>query len=272
MHTVQQSPVLETNALDLWDALFRAQVDTSFAFELPAFYRSSAWRLAKNIVDLGTGNGYFVLRLSAVFQDKEFVANDISRDFIELAKRPSPFSSERVNFIYRDFFDESDNFDFVILRAVAQHQPSLDKLLEKLSALVRPKGSALLIDLDEFEGVFFWPPAPEITNIYSRIAERQRVSRSGSIRSQKDLIRAVEQNGKWNILNNERVVVPSTVGDTANLLKHQFSLLLELLELIDKGAELVQDYKQAKEQWRQWCTRRSSYSHVALRIMELGRK
>jgi SAM-dependent methyltransferase len=258
-----------TNNIKIWNELFCAQVDASFALELPSFYRSAAWHSASRVADVGTGNGYFLSKLVAAFKDKRYRGIDKSQRFIELA---SGLGLSGVDFACIDFYDEAGSYDFAILRAVVQHQPDFTRLLEQLSTVVRPGGAALIIDQHDRDGVYFWPPVHAMMDFYVGIGRWQRNARALGSRNLSDLVSLASSSEKWTILADECVVVPSTLEGNTEIMKRQCSLVIAALWQLDRDRRFCSDYARLEDEWVRWCALPVSFMQMALRVIELARR
>ncbi|WP_436772696.1 class I SAM-dependent methyltransferase [Yinghuangia sp. YIM S09857] len=95
-------------------------------------------------LDAGCGSGRHAHALADSYD--EVVAADLSRALIETARLRR--SHHRVSYRAVDLHDVADEagFDLVVSMATLHHVPDLDKALEHLRGLVRPGGTAILVD------------------------------------------------------------------------------------------------------------------------------
>ncbi|WP_436791137.1 class I SAM-dependent methyltransferase [Yinghuangia sp. YIM S10712] len=95
-------------------------------------------------LDAGCGSGRHAQSLADAYD--EVVAADLSPALIETARLRRPHS--RVRYQALDLHDiaDSDGFDLVLSMATLHHVPNLDKALRHLRTLVRPGGTAILVD------------------------------------------------------------------------------------------------------------------------------
>ena len=249
-----------------WSELFEAQIDASFPFEVSAFFRSSAWHAAKRVLDVGTGDGYFAAKLAGVFGGKLYCGVDRSERLILRARRRA---LPLTDFICQDVYVGLPRAEFVIMRAFAQHQQDFEVLLKTVAEAVGGGGAIMLIDRDDQDPVWFWPPAPLMRGFYDIIAQTQRRRRGAH--NLRELIRIAKNSGSWSVAQNERIVVPSTVGDGLRLLSSQFSLMLRLFRNLDHGLPIDFPYESLEREWGAWCRHPHRYCQKALRIVELVR-
>ncbi|UGQ12875.1 methyltransferase domain-containing protein [Yinghuangia sp. ASG 101] len=95
-------------------------------------------------LDAGCGSGRHAQFLADSY--REVVAADLSPALVETARLRR--SHARVRYEARDLHDiaDDDGFDLVISIATLHHVPDLGKALRHLRSLVRPGGTAILVD------------------------------------------------------------------------------------------------------------------------------
>jgi len=99
-----------------------------------------------NILDLGSGNGWFCGQLSKSFTYNFFC---VDVNLTELQQGRSVFNSEKIKFIYADIFTadiSQTTFDIIILNAAVQYFPDLKILLNRLLNLLNETGEIHFID------------------------------------------------------------------------------------------------------------------------------
>src|SRR5215471_10131953 len=130
--------------LEIWDQMQRLQTDFALPQELTFYYTSPQWHVAKTVLDLGTGNGYYLKKIAARFPDKIYHGVDVSAELIAIAERE--VGGENVSFSHRTLFDVKEPYDFVLMRLLLQHLDDIQAVLDHAAALTRPGGTALIID------------------------------------------------------------------------------------------------------------------------------
>ena len=146
--------------LEIWDQIQRLQTDFAFAQELSCYYTTPQWHAAKTVLDLGTGNGYYLKKIAARFPDKIYHGVDVSAELIAIAERE--VSGENVSFSHRTLFDVKEPYDFVLMRLLLQHLDDVQAVLDHVAALTRPGGTALIIDAHD-PLRFFYPDLLDIS-------------------------------------------------------------------------------------------------------------
>ena len=135
----------EEQILKLWDDIQTIQANLSFNFELPTYFSSSTWlNRGGRVLDVGSGNGHYILRLRDWFPDKAYCGIDTSTELIESACESS--KEFDIEFALRDYFDEKGDYDFVVMRLFWQHVEvaNVESGLAKLGELVKSGGSAFI--------------------------------------------------------------------------------------------------------------------------------
>jgi SAM-dependent methyltransferase len=250
----------------VWDEIQYLQSDVCFAQEVAAYYRSNSWRDAKTVLDVGTGNGYFLHRLWRVFPDKHFTAIDSSPDFVTLARRRLEETGACV--AVRDFFDEVGSYDFVITRLLWQHLPlsRLEQALSRLEVLTRPGGSVLI--MDSVDGAReFRPDLRAFDRIMAAYNKKQHAE--GRSREVCDLVVAwAERSDGWRVGSDVTIVVPSSFPGHLARFARLYSLWLELFEII---ADLDVDLPVARAEIDKWFKGERRYTQLGLRLIRLDR-
>ncbi|MCK7501139.1 MAG: class I SAM-dependent methyltransferase [Comamonadaceae bacterium] len=109
-------------------------------------------------------------RLAERFPDKTYVGVDLAPQLVEIAQREAAGNCAR--FECADMFDVGGDFDFVVMRLLLQHLPSIDEALLKVAQITRSGGSALVIDsLDPAR--CFSPDLPEFMQFFGSYAQEQ---------------------------------------------------------------------------------------------------
>jgi SAM-dependent methyltransferase len=256
-----------SNLFQIWDEVQRVQADFCFPQEISAYYMSENWiKSANKILDVGTGNGYFLGMISAYFPEKFYTAIDISKEFIEKAKQDQKISN--VTYRVQDYFDLERQFDFIIMRLFWQHLP-LERLKEaflRLEKLTKIGSSVLITDAWD-SARYFQPDLPEFRKIISAYTEQQIASGRDRNILERLLVEVTEEK-KWEIGTDLKFIIPSTIGSNLNLFYRVYDLWIKLFECL---GELKVDYSPAKEELKNWKKETSNYTQAGIRIIRLDR-
>jgi SAM-dependent methyltransferase len=249
----------------IWDSLQRAQAELTFFQELGFFYTSPEWLTARTVIDLGTGNGCYLSRLASHFPEKKYLGLDKSPELIQIAERD--FSRDMIDFVCCDLFDVQGIYEFATMRLLLQHLADLDALLSKVAQIIRPGGSALVIDsCDPLR--YFYPPMPEFVQFfaaYTKAQEAMGLDRSAAVQ----IMKKVEVHPQWEFGAHHRLIVPSTIPGNLELFRRIYGLVIDVIERIS-NVSCSNDKVRAELRW--WCGQERAYTQVGVEVVQLKRK
>lgn len=248
---------------DLWDAILTLQVEFCLPQEWPAYYLSLPWARARDVLDAGAGNGFYLRQLKSRFPNKRYTAAD---NFGALLGRALGDDSD-VCRVAEDVRNLSGNFDFVIARLLFQHVNEPFGVLDKLRQLVRIGGSLLVIDAHDDDRLFD-PDIPMLREFFALYAEEQK-ARGFSRSIVSELLKnVVEERTEWHLGLAANVVIPSTVGRNLALFRQYYPLAVDLLEY---AGVMSFDFSKLRDVLRAWCEGDMAYAQVGLSILRLDR-
>lgn len=250
--------------LYIWDSMQRLQTDFCFRQELSWYYNSRQWLDSNNILDVGTGNGYYLGKLATLFSDKIYLGIDSSKEFIEIAN--NEINSDYISFKYGNAFDIGGNYDFVILRLVIQHLSDIPSLLGHLAEIVKPGGSALIVDAYD-AARFFHPPLPQFMNFFKAYTSNEL--QNGRDRNVIETVnRCLSTSTQWTMGSTMQLLIPSTIPGNLVLMQKNYALLIDLIEGVGK---LDYDFEAVRNEWEWWCSLGNAYTQVGLTMMRIER-
>jgi ubiquinone/menaquinone biosynthesis C-methylase UbiE len=250
--------------LEIWDQMQRLQTDFAFSQELTAYFTSPQWCFAKTVLDLGTGNGYYLSKIAARFPDKIYHGVDTSSELIAIAKRE--VCSKNVTFSSHNLFDVIGRYDFVLVRLLLQHLDDIQAVLNHMSTLTNPRGAVLIIDSHD-PLRFFYPDFPEFREFFSTYAEHElRAGRDRRVANR--IEQAIATSTVWQPGGNLQLLIPSTIPDNLDLFTKTYSFLVDLVEQV---GEIKYDFFSVKEAWRRWLDLPDAYTQVGLNLIRLDR-
>jgi len=263
-----QDPFFQTSDLSIsgiWDLLQRTQADLTFFQDLGFFYGSPEWLAAKTVIDLGTGNGYYLSRLASHFPEKKYLGLDKSSELIQTAERD--VSRAVINFVCCDLFDAPGTYEFATMRLLLQHLSDLDAVLSKVAQLIRPGGSALIIDsCDPLR--FFYPPMPEFVRFFAAYTKAQEtMGLDRSVVGQ--IMKKVEDHPQWEFRAHHRLIVPSTIPGNMDLFRRIYGLVIDVIE---RTSNVSCSYDKVRAELRWWCGQERAYTQVGVDVVQLKRK
>jgi trans-aconitate 2-methyltransferase len=96
---------LSKDALQFWDETLEAQIQFSGTVELPYLLSKIRQRKPARIIDIGTGNGAFLLRIAQEFPEIHFVGIDHNQGLLELFKKKLAKAGLQNVEIQESYFD-----------------------------------------------------------------------------------------------------------------------------------------------------------------------
>jgi SAM-dependent methyltransferase len=152
------SEYFEKHSAD-WDATLRKQVDLLWPREAERL-EAHGLREARTILDLGTGNGYFLSRLAERHPEKSFVGIESSPSLAALARRGATegkISNMRVLQGSCPLAEVESRFDLVLARLSLYSMPNREDVLRWAHGLLDKDGRMVLVEVDDGLKAC-WPP------------------------------------------------------------------------------------------------------------------
>jgi SAM-dependent methyltransferase len=251
--------------LRIWDDLQRWQTDFCFPLELPTYYTSQSWLNANSVLDIGTGNGYYLARLMEKFPDKKYSGIDSSVEFIEIARREH--RNKPAFFDCANLFEWTGQYDFVLMRLLLQHVPNIHEALDHAASLTGVGGSALIIDA--WDAVrYFSPELPEFTAFFQAF-RRHEVERGRNRDAAANIEQAVQNHPQWVVGAKSQILIPSSIPGNRELFRKTYRRVIDMLE---RAGEMKYDFDSVRRAWDQWCGLSASYTQVGLTLIQLDRQ
>lgn len=260
-------PLFRTEDMDLaemWDAIQRYQVDFAIHQELTAYFTSREWERARTVMDLGTGNGHYLMKIARSFPDKQYHGTDKSSELIAIAKKKG--SAHGIRFSSGDLFDAVGSYDFIIMRLLLQHLSDIDALLDKAASITNPGGSAFVMDAHDPLRMYR-PEVPEFRGFFEAYTKQQRqrgLDRSVALRFDE----RIAAHPKWKLGDILRLILPSTIPGNLDLYRRSYALMIQIVE---KVGELDYDFAKVKQEWGWWCGLDEAYTQAGINIIRIDR-
>jgi SAM-dependent methyltransferase len=253
--------------LQIWDELQRLQTDLCFDQEISAYYMSRTWLdHARSVLDVGTGNGYFLNKIREFFPQKQYTGIDISKELISIGK--SEISASSIRLQTEDYFDLEGKYDFIIMRLFWQHLPQsrINDAYEQLEKITNPGASVLISDAHDSLRCFA-PPLKAFQEVISAYKNQQN-----EVERNRDIIGALKNwagaSGMWRVGCDLPLILPSTIPGKMRLYHRIYELWIELFENL---GELKMDFGPAKKEISQWQTRKDTFTQAGIRVIRLDR-
>ena len=252
------------SVLVIWDQMQRLQTDFCIAQELSFYHTSPQWNSARTVLDIGTGNGYYLGKIAARFPDKVYHGADSSAELITIAEREA--ARENVSFSRRSLFEITETYDLVLMRLLLQHVDDVQAVLEHVARLTNPGGSAFIIDAHD-PWRYFHPDLPEFKKFFTAYAENER-KEGRDRRVARRIEQALAASAAWRPGRALQLLIPSTIPGNLALFIKTYTLLVDLVE---QSGKLQYDFLSVKEAWRRWSGIPHAYTQVGLSMISLER-
>lgn len=239
------------------------QTDLLFPAEIPFFVRNEMWRRSQTVLDLGTGNGYYLRRMARVYPDKSYIGVDVDDYYIKQAKiaEHEPLDlSEPIKYQLSNIFDVTGDFDAIIARLLIQHLDSLEAFSDLLKRILDKEGSVYVIESCDEDRAFL-PDMPNLRNFFS--AFRENREQAGFSRDNGQLLSTRCRDLGLTEVNSQIVTTSSLFDITKELF---FETYMTVSEIVRLNFHLDVDQDALKRELRDWCSMDGGYTHLSVRI------
>lgn len=254
----------------LWDAFLEGQAKLFFDSEFAWIAKGSWWQDANRILEMGSGNGAYLYKLSQQFPNKMF--KGIEKLSQPVTQANEQYASAHLIFQQGDaeIFDNqlANSADIVLFRVTLQHLQDPFAALENASHYLSSNGYVVIIDSYDLAKRTSHP-IPSLDEALALVAEIQKKAGKGNRKVSLELLQALEN--KQSPLSERYEVVSSNLdingniigdcarfeGETSRILCFNHGLLfLTLLNRtyhisanLAKGYEELQDYLNDENAW-----------------------
>lgn len=252
-------------ATELWDRLMRLQTDLSQPIELSFFFGCQPWLAAARVLDIGTGNGYYLRRLATYFPEKSYVGVDTDAEHIAMAERegslaPARHGGPRMRFTVGDAHALEGEYDVALARLLIQHLPSVEEFLASAGRAIRPGGS--LIVIESSDETRRWSPAlPAMSEFFETFRARRRSA--GCDRDAGRLLAEKVTQFGFEAESSALLVVPSTITGYKDMFLETY---LTVLEVVRSAFDVDADYDRIAADLRAWWADPASYSQLGVHL------
>lgn len=178
---------------ELWDVFLEGQSKLFFDSELVWIAKGIWWQEAKNVLEIGSGNGSYLYKLSSQAQDKMFKGVEKLSQSVKQANEQ--YVGANVVFQEGDgeVFDNQfvDSFDIVLFRLTLQHLKDSVDALKNAAKYLSSNGYVVIIDAyDRAKKTSH--PIPAIDEALQRVAEVQKRAGKGNRKVTLELLQTLE--------------------------------------------------------------------------------
>lgn len=131
---------------ELWNAVLSVQTKLFFTQEADLIANQEFWQKAKNVLELGSGNGAYLHRLSTRFADKNYLGVEKQHELVKQSNqnyRTLEFREGDAELANKDL---ENQFDVVLLRLTLQHLKKPRLALEHAYTYLKNGGHVIIID------------------------------------------------------------------------------------------------------------------------------
>ena len=243
----------------LWDNFLSLQTELYFNQEADLIESQQFWQKAKNVLELGSGNGAYLHKLSARFQDKNYLG--IEKQSKPVTQAEQNFGGPKLKFREGDAEAASEDlegqFDVVLFRLTLQHLKNPRLALEHACTYLKDGGHVVIIDA--------YDPAKKTSHPIASLEEASRQhnernkkedkgNRRITIEILQELKKSAEPLSKlyevvFTNLNDQGQVLQNVVkfGNERDR-KLYFTFTLLFLDILHKGWEIPVDFAKAYEE------------------------
>jgi SAM-dependent methyltransferase len=133
---------------DLWDYFLKGQADLYFSQESDILNTEKGWREAKAVLELGSGNGAYLHRISETFIDKTYLG--VEKQPVLVKQSIAQFGRAALAFVEGDAEVENvqynDQFDIVLFRLTLQYLWNPKHALQLAHQYLKPNGYVIIIE------------------------------------------------------------------------------------------------------------------------------
>ena len=253
----------------IWNEHIQLQFELLMNAENQYLVNDVFMKSARNVLDIGCGEGLITKRLSDVYPNKRIVG--IDKDKGALQKAALLVSNPNVAWVEKDILEapnfrvESGPFDFIIARALLQHlQGRMDEFLIFCSANSRP--GTLIYILEAYDAVrnFENPHAPNIIKMYVELGKNQQ----GRIDCITKVLEICHQHGFQKIMSEGVIMITGRDMDKKLTYEH-YKRLMYLAYKLYVHDELL--FEQSINDLEVWYKSRVSSSTFGVRIAKIQR-
>jgi SAM-dependent methyltransferase len=199
----------------IFDNMLDAFAHFSYPFE-KVFYFQHSWNKAREVFDLGCGNGAYTALLAQTYTDKHFTCAEINPALANIARGRA--ANNRTNIITGSYEDMPDDykFDFLLARLVMTHI-DIESFVEWADKHSSVDAAILIIDAD-IERFNFGPDLP----LFSKLFETK--SKENNFGTLKGLNEKTLQifSGSSFLFNSTKLVSPQAYDKATKELLHTY--------------------------------------------------
>ena len=153
---------------ELSDQILTMQTDYSWPKEAECLEKHGL-KDASRVLDIGSGNGYFLCRMAERYPDKQFTGIEISEPFVERAfKTAREMKLSNVRFIHDKCPVQGikEKFDFILARLTIYCSSDREDVLAWAYEILENRTRIGIIELD-YDWIYTYPHNPIINKVFA---------------------------------------------------------------------------------------------------------
>lgn len=254
--------------LAIWNRIMQYQVDFSFPLELQIYFSLESWLEARDVVDLGTGNGYYLRQLASYFRDKFYTGIDFDERLVKEAQafpdgEAVNSNDGRISYDVADVLSYTGEFSVGVARLLVQHLDSSEDLFIAARNFLKQDGTLIVIDSND-DARFFWPTdsCRQIDAFFHEFSEFQPG------RHNSDAMMQSSKNYGFEIEKSQLLLIPSSLPTYKDLFHRSYHLFFDIVQ---GHYEMPFDYKKLRRELDDWVQREGSYSQIGVNLCSYRR-
>ena len=244
------------------------QVDFSFPLELQFYFSLGSWLEARDVVDLGTANGYYLRQLASYFRDKLYTGIDFDERLVKEAQTLSDeetvnSNDERISYDVADVLSFTGDFSVGIARLLVQHLDSCEDIFIAARNFLKQDGTLIVIDSND-EARFFWPieSCQQIDAFFHAFSEFQPG------RHNSDAMMQLSKDYGFEIEKSQLLLIPSSLPTYKDLFHESYHLFFKIVQ---GHYGMPFDYEKLRRELDDWARREGSYSQIGVNLCSYRR-
>lgn len=134
----------------LWDQILKLQVQLYFKKELLYLQKHlPQWQYASSVLDVGSGNGFYLNQMSERYPGKKFYGFEKDSEYVRTSSEK--YNCKNLTFNHGDVYEYQNalenSFDVVILHIVLQHLDNPSIALQNIYNYIKPGGILIIFDI-----------------------------------------------------------------------------------------------------------------------------
>lgn len=267
----------------LWDVFLEGQSGLFFDSEFAWISKGSWWQEAKNILEIGSGNGAYLYKLSQQFQDKEYKGIEVLSQSVKDANERYVWPHLTFQEGDAEVFDNTlvSSSDIIMFRFTLQHLNDSCAALENAAQYLSPNGYVVIIEsYDKAKSSSH--PVCAIDEALELVAEIQKNSGKGNRKITLELLQMIEN--KQSPLSEFYEFVSSNLdingnvigecvrfqGEKSRILYFNHSLLF--LALVHRTYHVPVDLNRAYDELQDYVNDSNAWSSPGMHFLVLKKK